>query len=146
MQYQVDVELAGPELSAAEAERAMDALPHLSAAIGWNGGHSDVIITVNADDVVQAGVVGVAAIERATGRTVAVLAVVPTKMWDERQDFLPVPELVGASEAAEILGVTRQRIAQLVEEGKVPAQRAGSALVFARSTIEAIARTRAGRN
>jgi predicted DNA-binding transcriptional regulator AlpA len=45
-------------------------------------------------------------------------------------------DLVGASDAAKILGVSRQRVYQMVEEGKLPNR--CTPVVFTRSEIEAI--------
>ena len=137
MQYQIDAELTGRPLTDTEAEHALDGLPGMSAVIGDNQGRPDVLATLEAADVVQATTIAVAVIERATGRTVTGVQVMPTQEWDRRQGFVPIPELVGATEAANMLGVSRQRIAQLVDEGKLPARRAGNALVFARGTVEA---------
>ena len=137
MQYQVDAELSGKPLTDTEADHALEQLPGLSAVIADTHGHPDVLLTIGADDVVQAATLGVAVIERATTRTVTAVQVVPTEVWDARQGFVPIPELIGATEAAALLGVSRQRIAQLVDEGKLPARRAGNALVFARGTVEA---------
>ena len=143
MQYQVDAELTGKPLTDHEAERALDELPGLSAVLAHNSGRPDVLLTISADSVVQAAALGVAAIERATGRTVEACTITPSELWDRRQGFIPIPELIGATEAAAVLGVTRQRIAQLVDEGKLPARRAGNALVFARGTVEAYHANRA---
>ena len=46
--------------------------------------------------------------------------------------------LVGATEAARILGVSRQRIQQMTDEGKLPTRLVGNALVFTRGEIAAI--------
>ncbi len=137
MQYQVDAELSGKPLTEAEADHALEQLPGLSAVIADSHGYPDVLLTIGADDVIQATTLGVAVIERATARTVTAVHVMPTETWDARQGFVPIPELIGATEAATLLGVSRQRIAQLVDEGKLPARRAGNALVFARGTVEA---------
>lgn len=142
MQYQAEMELSGTTLSDTETDKALDELPGLSAVISHDGPHPRVLLTISAESVVQATVLSVAAVERATGRTVVTLEVLPTELWDARQGFVPVPPLAGVTEAAEILGVSRQRVLQLVDAGKLPAQRAGNALVFARATIEAYAALR----
>lgn len=142
MQYQMDVELSGKPLTTTEADHALDELPGLSAVISSDQGRPDVLLTLTADSVVQATALGVAAIERATSRTVTSCTVIPTDEWDRRQGFIPLPELIGATEAAAILGLSRQRIAQLVDEGKLPGRRAGNALVFARGTVEAYQQSR----
>ena len=137
MQYQVDAEVSGKPLTDTEVDHALEQLPALSAVVADTHGHPDVLLTIGADDVVQAAALGVAVIERATARTVTAVQVIPTDVWDARQGFVPIPELIGATEAATLLGVSRQRVAQLVDEGKLPARRAGNALVFARGTVEA---------
>lgn len=139
MQYQAELELSGKQLSDTEADQVLDELPGLHAVISHDRPHPEVLLTVPAESVVQATALAVGAVERATGRTVIVAQVMPTEVWDARQGFIPVPELIGATDAAALLGVSRQRIAQMVDEGKLPARRAGNTLVFARGTVEALA-------
>lgn len=143
MQYQIDAELTGKPLTDTEVDHALDGLPGMSAVISDSHAHPDILLTISADDVVQATALAVAVIERATARTVTAVQVMPTEVWDARQGFVPVPELIGATDAAALLGVSRQRIAQLVDEGKLPARRAGNALVFARATVETYAQAHA---
>jgi excisionase family DNA binding protein len=44
-------------------------------------------------------------------------------------------DLVGTTEAAQMLGVTRQRVNQMVREGKITGVRVGNAWAFERMVI-----------
>ena len=44
-------------------------------------------------------------------------------------------DLVGTTEAAQMLGVTRQRVNQMVREGKITGVRVGNAWAFDRADI-----------
>lgn len=67
--------------------------------------------------------------------------------WDERERQVNepnYPDLVSAPEVAEILGVSRQRVHQLVSENRSfpePFMRLGSGPLWLRSTIEAFERS-----
>jgi excisionase family DNA binding protein len=139
MRYQVTIDLPGPPLTDDEADRAIEALAEHHPAIGNEHGGPSILITVPADSLRQAVATGLALAAAASDREPLGIAALAEQEWDRREGFVPVPELVGATEAAQILGVSRQRIAQMVDEGKLPATRAGNAFVFARPTIEALA-------
>jgi excisionase family DNA binding protein len=46
-----------------------------------------------------------------------------------------IPRLVGVPEAAEILGVVRQRVWQMIEEGKLPVARVGQRTFVLREQV-----------
>jgi hypothetical protein len=91
----------------------MDALAHYTPAVGRTArGRSELIITIPARSLEQAVTTGLAIMLKAAGQ-IERLEVLTTDEYDRRSDDVPVPSLVGATEAAEIIGVKRQRIQQM---------------------------------
>lgn len=144
MRYQVTIDLPGPPLTDDEADRALDALAEHHAVIGYENGSPSILITVPADTLRQALTTGLALAGQASDRDPLGISALLEQEWDRREGFVPVPDLIGATEAAQLLGVSRQRIAQMVDEGKLPATRAGNAFVFARPTVETLAEQKTG--
>lgn len=122
----------------------MDALANYSPAVGRTArGWSELIITVPARSLEQAASTGLALLVRAAGQ-IERFEVLTTDEFDRRADDVDMPDLVGATEAADIIGITRQRVQQMAETGALPSRKVGGkALVFPRSTVEAIAAARA---
>ncbi|MDI1290608.1 MAG: excisionase family DNA-binding protein [bacterium] len=142
MRYQTTIELGGQILTDDEADTILDALEQYHPAIGYTDGNASVLITVPAESLRQAVTTGLALIATATDREPFGVAAMTEAAWDAREGFVPVPELIGADEAAVILGVSRPRIPQLVAEGKLPATKVGNSFAFARATVEALASRR----
>lgn len=61
----------------------------------------------------------------------------------EDTEAMKTGKYVSASEIAELAGVSRQRINDLVKEGRIPCERAGRYYVYARRDIEKWLRERA---
>ncbi len=55
-----------------------------------------------------------------------------------------VPDLVSATEAAEMLGVTRQNVQLMANNGQLPGKKVGKTWVFLRSVVENARLTRRG--
>ena len=53
--------------------------------------------------------------------------------------------LLSVRDAAEILGVNRQRVQALINEGRLPAQKIGSSYVIRRSDLKLVAVRKVGR-
>ena len=53
-------------------------------------------------------------------------------------------ELISTTEAAGILGVSRQRVQQMVDEGRLPRRLIGTVLVHDKAMIECLAATPEG--
>lgn len=133
--YTVTVETA-VKATPAGGDAVLDALADYHAAV-WpsDTGRLVVVLTLPAESLRQAVSTGLALVEQTTGRAVTVEAL-PTDVADARDGVPVLPALVGVSEAAEILGVSRQRVLQLVAAGTLPAQRAGNAVVLQRAAVE----------
>jgi len=124
-------------------ETLMTAFAQYHPAAGNAGnGNIDVWITVQANDALQAIDLGVTLSRKVDGTLVA-LEVLPTADFDRREGLTPVPELIGADEAAEILGISRQAVGKKFREGSLPGHRVGErGLAFARRDVEAVAAKR----
>lgn len=120
----------------------MDALAPYSPAVGrTDRGTTELIATVPARSLEQAVSTGLAVMLRAAGQ-IESIGVMTTAEYDRRVDDVALPDLVGATEAAEILGVSRQRVQQMAAAGTLPSRKVGGkALVFARPTVEAASRS-----
>lgn len=72
------------------------------------------------------------------------LSIPAESLRQAQQGWVPIRDLLRTAEAAEVLGVSRQRVVQLVDAGTLPETRVGGSLVLARSAVEA--RRDAGRS
>lgn len=130
------------ELAADLAERLH---PH-SGTVSWFPDAITGSFVVEVATPARAVSIGAAAMRRALAWQKDMrIVLAEAKMFDEleRELSLPVaPELVGLSEAAEILAVSKQRVAELAREGRLPAPVAGLAggNVWTRASIEAFLR------
>lgn len=126
------------EPTADELDELMDALGPFHAAIGMTPrGWLGFRLSVPAEGVRQAALVATALVQAAgPGLVPLSLEVMPEDEWDARQGFVPMTSLIGASQAALMLGVTRQRVIQMVDEGKLPGQLVGRSTVIPRSAVE----------
>lgn len=135
-QFNVIVEISVPA-TREHAVEWVDALADYSPAVSsTTRGATEVVVTVPATTLRQAASTGWALFAEAP---VSTFTVMPTAEFDRRADDVDLPELVGATEAAQMLGVTRQRVQQMAAIGALPSVRVGKALVFPRATVEAMA-------
>jgi excisionase family DNA binding protein len=109
-------------------------------------GRLELVLTVPADTLRQAAATSLAIAESAAGVAAITLQVLPTEEFDRRNGLEPVPELVSVAEAAQVMGVSRQRVLQMVDEGKLPHHRIGEkrTVVIARAAVERVAAERTG--
>lgn len=126
------------EPTEAELAELLEVLGPFHAAIGMSPrGWLGFRLTVPAEGLRQAALAATALVQAAhPGLTPLALEVMPEDEWDLRQGFVPVPELIGASEAAAMLGVTRQRVVQMVDEGKLPGTVIGRSTVIPLRAVE----------
>lgn len=104
--------------------RLLELLAPLGVALAAGDGHVgwSATLTVEAPDPARAGSYALDELLHAAGEAkmptgeVAALEVLTAAEADRRLDEPSFPELVGAAEAAEILGVSRQRVHQLHTE------------------------------
>lgn len=134
MEFNIVAELA-ERTDATKVDALVDALAGYHPAVGASDrGRFEVVITVLAESLRQASTTGLAILAHALpDREVVAYEVLSTKDFDERNGIEYLPDVVGVSEAAEIMGVSRQRVLQLVEAGSLPHARAGKAVVIPRA-------------
>nr|WP_297429782.1 helix-turn-helix domain-containing protein [uncultured Actinotalea sp.] len=140
-QYNVRVELDTREDIDAQL---LDAFAPYHPATGRGPrGHVEVHLTVPAEDFVQLMQTTVAITARAVGAPVLAVEMLPTAEFDRRLGLEPVPELLSVTEAARLLGVSRQAVLQRVESGSLPATRVGNAWAIQRAAVESTVRASA---
>lgn len=144
MFYVVDIEFARRSISSDAVDDLLDELIDVHPAVSMTPqGWVSATITIPVESALQAAVLGSAVVERAA-RVVGLrepilhLDVLAEPERDAREGFPVVPDLVSTAEAAQLLGVSRQRVAQLIERGSLRATRIGArSLVLERSAVEA---------
>jgi predicted DNA-binding transcriptional regulator AlpA len=130
----------------------LDALSGDAAAIGpvgWGVGRTlGSVFEVEAPDAGKAIVIGHRSFARALARTAGDLGIGIRRIEVTRAGFEPL-DLVGATDVARVLGVSRQRVYQLAEQRGFPqpAARLARGVLWSRGEIEAwreARRSRAG--
>jgi predicted DNA-binding transcriptional regulator AlpA len=119
----------------------VEALESFSPAAGPNdNGNLDVWITVPANNARQAIDTGLALSRTAAAADLVAFEAITTEEFDRREWVTPVPELVTAEQAGDMLGISRQAVGQKFTAGQLPGRRIGErVLVFARRDIEQVA-------
>lgn len=142
--YTIDIEVQrDSDLTADDIDRAMDALAEYGAALGVTPrGHQAARLTVPADSITQAASTAASVAAAAIGGTVIRIDAMTEAEAEARVGEVEVPDLLGVPEAAAILGVSAQRVRQMIAEGKLAAHRVGDrswALTEAEVTSKAAA-------
>lgn len=136
--YSVHIEFERRTITGTESVRAVDELAEWHAAVGTSPrGYVDVQMSVPAETL-EGAIRAAAAVTSPVLKSTAIAITAMTETeFDARQGFVTMPELIGATETAELLGVSRQRVLQLVDEGKLGGTKVGKSLVLAREAVEA---------
>jgi excisionase family DNA binding protein len=137
MEFNVRLEFRLPP-DEEHGEQLVDALESFHPAAGPVGnGNLDVWITIQAANVRQAIDTGLALASAASSAELVAFEALPTADFDRREGLTPVPDLISAEEAAEMLGISRQAVHKKVTAGTLPGHRVGErTLVFARTDVE----------
>lgn len=140
--YTATVEVArrGP-LTNDQVDAAMADLADYAPSLAETArGHNAARITLPSNAIGPAARLAALLVEQALGSTVISLEVMTEAEADARDGMQPVPDLVGTPEAAELLGVTQQRVRQMIAEGKLAAHRVGErSLALVRTEVIAYA-------
>lgn len=127
-----------------EVDAVMDRLAGYPVSLsvtprGYRAAH----ITLPADNLAGASTAALLAVTHGYGLSLdgaVSLEVMSESEADLREGSLEVPDLIGATEAAQVLGVSPQRVRQMIEEGKLAAHRIGErSFALVRSEVEATA-------
>jgi len=110
----------------------------LHPAIGTSRlGYLDATVTLPADSIQLAVIMAVSTVQSIAGATAIRVDSMTESEFLARNGFdVDEPELIGAVDAAIILGVSRQRVQQLAEENRLPASKVGKSLVFVREDVD----------
>jgi excisionase family DNA binding protein len=141
MDYNARVELDSRDFDAAAVDVLMDVVGEYAGTVARavHGGRVELIFTVPADTIRQA-VITALSVVLATGHQVYALEVLPTEEFHRRIEAVEVPPLMSVPQAAEALGVSRQRALQLVNAGQLDAVKVGDTWVIPEIAVEARAR------
>jgi len=124
--YNAQLEYAGVTLSDGLVDHMYDELAdfHISMSETPEGRFS-IRMTFPAETLAQAFRIATGVVEQSLARWEANLSpalevaeVMTEKEFDRREGWDHIPDLVNAAEAAEIIGVSRQRMFQLIEAGR----------------------------
>lgn len=123
-----------------DVDKVMDQLENYHAAIGTSPrGYADAQISLAAESLAQACSTAIAVVTAAFGRPAIACEVLTEAEFNAREGWEPTPELVSVTEAAEILGVSRQAVAQRIQSKSLPATKIGRDYAIPRSAVIAAA-------
>lgn len=139
--YVVELELDIPHTSGhSEVDAALTALELWHPAARESAaGTLEVTVTLPAESLVQAVAAAVSVAESNVGPVVG-LSVLPEEVRDQREGWHTIDELIPVGEAAAILDVSRQRVLQMIGEGKLPRRRIGREYALPRAAVQALQR------
>jgi excisionase family DNA binding protein len=125
-------------LAADDVDRIHDELADFSPALGNSvRGFRSATVNVAGETLRQAVAAAVAVVEAAFGAPALVVDAMTDTEFDIRQGWERVPDLVGVTEAAELLGVSRQRVLQRINVGTLPGTKVGRDYLIPRAAVTA---------
>jgi excisionase family DNA binding protein len=142
--YSTHIEFDRRNLAPDDAERLVDTLAEWHAAVGTSPrGWVDVQLTIPADSLEGAVRLALAVTTPAIQATQSMQAqplsitAMPEVEFDSRLGVTTMPDLVSVTDAAKALGVSRQRVLQMIDEGKLSSTRVGTTLAIPALEVEA---------
>jgi len=152
-QYVAELSFPVAGVTPEQATTILDELAGFHAAVAPGPQHVEITISFPAESLKTASRIALdvavdAVVNRGgrgstnrvgVGPMPTVIEVRTEEEFDRRESFDRIPDLVTAPQAAEILGVSQQRVRQMIDEGKLAsAQRLGErTIVIARTEVEA---------
>jgi excisionase family DNA binding protein len=136
--YSAHVELAAT--SYAGVEKLLEQLDAAGfhPAVGFSPrGWLDAQITFPATSIAQATLTATAVLHDLTGLDAVAATVMTEEEFDAREGFVPIPDLLSVTEVAELLGISRGRVLQLVDARQLEGSKIGNTLVIPRTSAEA---------
>lgn len=119
-----------------DVDHVMTALQAFHPAVGVSArGWAFATITLPGEDLQQASAAAAAVVQAAFDAPLLLLEVTTTDEFDARQGWAPVPELVSVTEAAQLLGVSRQRILQRIADRTLPGEKIGRDYAIPRGAV-----------
>lgn len=159
--FSAHVELARQRITEDQASALVDHLEQFHGAVGVSpAGHVDAQISVEASTIGQAATIAALVMQDAataagmhSGTDAIVVEVMTEDEFIRRQDTpdvgpsivdrqLLAASILGSEDAAELLGVSRQRLMQYVDDGRLGTVPVGRTHGFVRAEVEQLARKR----
>jgi excisionase family DNA binding protein len=130
------VELDFRDFDTDHVDTLMDLFDVYEGAVARSlAGRVELLLTVPAANLRQASTT-VLAVAQAAGDTAVVLELLSTDEFYGRTLATPVPDLLSVTDAAESLGVSGQRVRQLLEDGKLAGVKIGATWSVLRTAVE----------
>lgn len=95
-----------------------------------------VMVSLPAEHVAQAVTTAVAVVEAAAGAATVAVEAMASDEFDARQGWTPLPELITVTEAAQMLGVTRQAVLDRIRRHTLPAEKVGRDYAIPRQALD----------
>jgi excisionase family DNA binding protein len=122
-----------------DVDQMMDQLELYHASVGMSArGYADAQISLPAETLAQACTTAIAVVSAAFGAAAVACEVLTEAEFDARQGWEHLPDLISVSEAAEILGVTRQAVLQRIGTKSIPAEKIGRDYAIPRAAVVAL--------
>lgn len=136
--YAAHLEFQRTKIDLALVDKLMDELAAFHPAVGTSPhGLVDAQISVPGETFEQATTIALNA-ARATGLPIARVELITEEEFARRLEVPAMPDIIGASEAAELLGVSRQAVGKMHETGRLRGQLVGKSLVFPAAEVRAL--------
>jgi len=100
-------------------------------------GFREAGLYVPAENLAQATTSATAIVSSLFGAEAIAIEIMTEKEFDTREGWMPMPEIVSVSEAAELLGVTRQAVQDRIRRGTLQAEKVGDTYVIPRGQLPA---------
>jgi excisionase family DNA binding protein len=135
--YSAQVEVANQgDFTNDELERVLGQLEPYHAAIGVSPrGYRSAQISLPAEALAQACTTAMAVVAAALEGEAIACEVMIEHEFGAREGFVPVPDLVSVTEAATLLGVSRQAVLQRIASKSLPAEKVGREYVIPRAAV-----------
>lgn len=119
-----------------DVDQVMTQLEAFHPAIGQSRrGLASATISLPGETLTQATAAAVAVVEQAFGVWAVYAEVMTEREFNAREGWEDVPELVSVSEAAQLLGVSRQAVLQRITAKTLPAEKVGREYVIPRAAV-----------
>lgn len=134
--HTVTIELDEKGPSATRAEQLVDDLQHIHPAVSVSSrGWVTVTVTLPAEHVAQAVMLATSAVEQAAGHPAIAITAMTEEEADAREGWETLPDLVSVTEAASVLGVSRQAVLDRIGRHTLPATKIGRDYAIPRSAL-----------
>lgn len=121
-----------------DVDRLMEILQHYHGSPGMSPrGFRDAALAVPGETLAQAAVTVTGVMVALYGAPVVALEVLTEKEFNAREGWETLPELVSVTEAAELLGITRQAVLDRISRNTLPAQKIGRDYALPRAAVVA---------